>query len=45
VTINGELVSVEWFSAWAIADAVEDWMVLHRDDATRGASDVAEASL
>ena len=28
VTIGGDLVPIEWFSAWGLADAVEDWLVL-----------------
>ena len=33
VTIDGALVPIEWFSAWGLADAVEDWLVLRRHGA------------
>ena len=26
VTIDGELVPMEFFSAWALADVIEDWL-------------------
>jgi hypothetical protein len=33
VTIEGELVLMEWFSPWGIVDAVEDWLAAHQPNA------------
>jgi hypothetical protein len=32
VTINGEVVRIEWFSAWSLIDAVEDYLNAHKTE-------------
>lgn len=44
LTINDELVPMEWFSAWAIADAVEEWLAQHSSRASGAPGEPTEAT-